>query len=313
MDNKTMKSENPSQPDSKPERLRERIIKAVQEQENVTLLESTPLVLMHLLALSVFWVGFSWPAFWGLVITYSYRVFVLTAAYHRYFSHKSYKTSRPFQFVLAFLGTSAGQCGPLWWAAHHRHHHEYSDKPEDVHSPTLKGIFWAHMGWIMCRKYATTELRRVQDFAKYPEIRFLDRWHVIGPLALLAGCYGVGVFLKSRGFDTSGGQMVAWAFCLSTVMVYHATFCINSLTHLWGSRRYPTTDTSRNNLFTALVTFGEGWHNNHHWYPYATRQGFFWWELDLTYYILKLLSRVGLVWDLREPPDKVRYPSQHHA
>jgi stearoyl-CoA desaturase (delta-9 desaturase) len=312
MQKPTQTSEIDPSPATAP-RFRDRLVAAVREEENITLLESTPLVLMHVLALSVFWAGFSWPAFWTLVVTYSLRVFALTGAYHRYFSHKSFKTSRPFQFVLAFLGTTAAQCGPLWWAAHHRHHHAHSDQPEDVHSPTLKGVFFAHMGWIMCRKYARTELDRVKDFARFPELRFLDRWHVIGPLCLLAALYALGEFLAARGFHTFGWQLVAWGFCLSTVLVYHATFCINSLTHLWGSRRYPTTDTSRNNFFTALVTFGEGWHNNHHWYPYSTRQGFFWWELDLTYYLLRLLSWTGLVWDLRPPPAKAYSPSPPHA
>lgn len=284
--------------------LKEFIFRIFHDQENVNLLDSTPLLFMHLMALGVFFVGFSWVALWVCVGLYFLRVFALTGAYHRYFSHNSYKTSRVFQFILAFIGGMAAQLGPLWWAAHHRHHHQYSDQPEDIHSPAVKGLFWSHIGWLLCRKYAGTELSRIPDFAKFPELRFLDRWHIIPPLFLGFSLYGIGYWLELRAphLGTNGWQMLMWGFFLSTVLVYHATFCINSLTHVIGRRRFNTTDHSRNSLLLALITMGEGWHNNHHRYAVCTRQGIYWWEIDVTYYILKFLSWFHIVWDLRAPP-----------
>lgn len=277
------------------------------DEDNITLIDSTPLLAMHVASLGVFFVGFSWAAFAALVATYSIRVFALTGGYHRYFSHNSFKTSRAFQFVLAFLGGTSAQLGALWWAAHHRHHHLHSDQPEDIHSPHMKGLFWSHLGWLLCRKYAKTELQRIPDFARFPELRFLDRFHAIPPILLAVGLYYFGGWLSAVAphLGTSAWQMVFWGFFLSTVLVYHATFCINSLTHMVGNRRFNTNDLSRNSFWLALVTFGEGWHNNHHRYPVCTRQGLYWWEIDITYYILKVLSWTRLVWDLRAPPAKL--------
>ena len=277
------------------------------DEDNITLIESSPLVFMHLACIGLFWVGFSWTALAACAATYAIRVFALTAGYHRFFSHNSFKTSRFFQFVLAFLGGTSAQLGALWWAAHHRHHHLHSDTPEDIHSPHVRGLFWSHLGWIMCRKYAKTELDRIPDFARFPELRFLDRFHVIPPLVLGFALYGLGGLLAARAphLGTSGWQMVMWGFFLSSVLVYHATFCINSLTHMIGTRRFNTNDKSRNSMTLALITFGEGWHNNHHRYPVCTRQGLYWWEVDITYYILKLLALLRIVWDLREPPARL--------
>lgn len=277
------------------------------DEDNITLIESSPLVFMHLACIGLFWVGFSWTALAACAATYAIRVFALTAGYHRYFSHNSFKTSRFFQFALAFLGGMSAQLGALWWAAHHRHHHLHSDTPEDIHSPHVKGLFWSHLGWIMCRKYAKTELDRIPDFARFRELRFLDRFHVIPPLVLGFSLYGLGNLLAARApqLGTSGWQMVMWGFFLSSVLVYHATFCINSLTHMIGTRRFNTNDKSRNSMALALITFGEGWHNNHHRYPVCTRQGLYWWEIDITYYLLKALSWFRIVWDLREPPARL--------
>ena len=277
------------------------------EEDNLTLIESTPLLFMHIACFSVFLVGFSWVALLACIATYSMRIFGITAGYHRYFSHNSYKTSRPFQFFLAFLGGTSAQLGALWWAAHHRHHHLHSDTEKDIHSPHIKGFFWSHIGWLLCSKYAKTELDRIQDYAKYPELRFIDRFHIIPPILLGVSLYFIGKYLGHAFPDlhTSGWQMVVWGFFVSTVLVYHATFCINSLTHMIGKRRFKTSDKSRNSLILALITFGEGWHNNHHRYPVCTRQGFYWWEIDLTYYVLKFLSWFRIVWDIREPPKKI--------
>lgn len=263
-----------------------------------------PLLFMHVAALSVFLVGFSWAAFTALLVTYIFRVFGLTAGYHRYFSHKSFKTSRAFQFVLAALGGSAAQLGPLWWAAHHRWHHQHADTEEDIHSPARKGFWWSHIGWLLSGRYAGTRLDLVRDFGRYPELRFLNRHPYVCPLVLVAALFGMGEWLRltAPGSNTSGWQMLAWGFFLSTVLVYHVTFSINSLTHLLGTRRYETSDTSRNNALLAILTMGEGWHNNHHRFAVSARQGFFWWEIDLSYYLLKGLAVLGLVWDLRRPP-----------
>jgi stearoyl-CoA desaturase (delta-9 desaturase) len=197
------------------------------------------------------------------------------------------------QFLMAFVGSTAIQKGVLWWAAHHRRHHRYSDQPGDVHSPK-EGLAWSHVTWILCHQHDETEWSRIKDFARYPELVWLNRYHLVPPVLLAAVVLAVG-----------GWSMLLCGFFLSTVLVWHGTFSINSLMHVWGRRRYVTTDTSRNTLLLALITLGEGWHNNHHYYQSSTRQGFFWWEIDISYYVIKALSWVGLTWDLREPPAHV--------
>lgn len=277
------------------------------DDENIDLIESTPLVFMHLMLFVVPFTGFSWPSLLVCVFTYALRVFALTAGFHRYFSHRSFKTSRVFQFILAFVGTSAAQLGPIWWAAHHRHHHEYSDTPKDIHSAFLRGFFWSHIGWLLCKKYAKAETGRVGDLLQYPELRFIDRFHVIAPLSLGTGLYFLGDWIGTRwpATGTTGWQMVAWAFFLSSVLVYHVTFMINSVTHMFGTKRFDTGDQSRNSLILALLTWGEGWHNNHHRYPMSARQGLYRREIDLTYYGLRILERLGLVWDIHVHPEKI--------
>jgi len=261
---------------------------------------------LHAGALAVFVVGWSWVAVTAAALTYAARMFGITGGYHRYFSHASYRTSRAFQFALGWLGASAAQKGPLWWAGHHRNHHLYSDTEKDIHSPVREGFWWSHVGWILSDKFDAVDWKSIRQFARFPELRFLEDWHwlpatVLGVGAWLAGCL-LGRFAPA--LHTSGAQMFVWAFVVSTVVLYHATFSINSLAHRWGVRRYATTDDSRNNFWLALITLGEGWHNNHHRCQYSERQGFFWWEIDLTHYALKALSWVGLVWDLRRPaPD----------
>lgn len=252
-------------------------------------LKSIPFWLCHLMPLGALWTGanlLDWILCFGL---FGLRMFFITAAYHRYFAHRSFKTSRLMQFVFAFGGAMAAQRGPLWWAGLHRHHHRYSDQPEDIHSPK-KGFWWSHVGWFLDTKYDKPDHSLIPDMAKYPELRFLDRFHLIPPAILATTVFLVG-----------GWSALFIGFFLSTVFVWHATFTINSLAHLWGKRRYETTDTSRNSWPLALLTFGEGWHNNHHYYPASVRQGFFWWEIDLSYYLLKGLSWLRLVWDLKLP------------
>jgi len=222
------------------------------------------------------------------------RLFAITGGYHRYFSHRSYRTSRAFQFALALLGTSSVQKGPLWWASHHRDHHRYSDqRGRDVHSPR-DGFYHSHQGWIFNGRTDASPLDRIRDFARFPELLWLNRWHVVGPLALALACLALG-----------GPRGLLWGFAIPTVALWHATYSINSLAHRLGTRRYATGDDSRNNWLLALLTWGEGWHNNHHHYSASARQGFLWWEVDLTYYALRALAALGLVWDLREPPAPV--------
>lgn len=266
-----------------------------------------PFVLLSLSTVTVFLVGFSWVAFSVAVFLYVIRMFGITGVYHRYFSHKTYKTSRWFQFILALLGNSAAQRGPLWWAAHHRHHHRFSDTAEDTHSPSQKGFWDAHWLWWSRRKNVATRTHLVPDLAKYPELMFLDRFDSVVPLALGILTFALGMVLNFffPALGTNGLQMFVWGFVISTVVLFHGVATINSLSHVFGRRRFQTTDTSRNNWFLAIVTMGEGWHNNHHHYCNSTRQGFYWWEIDITYYGLKLLEKMGLVWDLKPVPERI--------
>jgi len=268
----------------------------------------TPFLLLHATCLAVIWVGFSWTALAVAVALYLLRMFAITGFYHRYFSHRAFKTSRAGQLVFGLLGASAVQRGPIWWAAHHRHHHRYSDQPEDVHSPLQHGFFWSHMGWFMSHKHGAADLTRVKDLLRYPELRFLDRFDVAVPVILGVGVFLLGVLLEhvAPGLGTNGWQMLVWGFFISTVAVYHGTYTINSLSHVFGRQRYKTGDTSRNNPWLAIITLGEGWHNNHHHYPASVRQGFYWWEFDITFYMLKLMSCFGLIWDLRPVPAAIR-------
>jgi stearoyl-CoA desaturase (delta-9 desaturase) len=253
-----------------------------------------PFILVHLGCAAVFWSGVSWPAVALAAGLYGLRMFGVTAGYHRYFSHRAYATSRPFQFLLAFLAQSSGQKSVLWWAAKHRHHHLFSDTPDDLHSPRQGGVFHSHIGWIFDRRHDGTDLVKVEDLAAYPELRWLHRYEAVPAAALAVLC-----------FLAAGWPGLVLGFCWSTVLVYHATFSINSLAHLRGRRRYLTGDDSRNNAVLALITMGEGWHNNHHAYQSSARQGFRWWEVDATYGILKLLAWVGVVRDLKQPPEAV--------
>ncbi|MEW6057043.1 MAG: acyl-CoA desaturase [Bdellovibrionota bacterium] len=266
--------------------------KARDTDERIDWIGSSPFLLFHLAAfIGIFFVDINWQGILLAVGFYYLGMFGITAGYHRYFSHRSYKTGRFFQFFMALLGTLTVQKGVLWWAANHRHHHRYSDKPEDLHSPVQRGFWWSHVTWILCKKHTTTHFDQIKDFAKYPELRWLNKYFLVPPILMA-------VLL----FASQGWWGLYWGFFMSTVLLWHGTMTVNSLAHVWGKRRYQTSDDSRNNFWIALITMGEGWHNNHHHYMSSTRQGFFWWEIDMSYYILKLFSKLGLVWDLREPP-----------
>lgn len=265
------------------------------DEREIRWMTSIPFFTIHILAIvGIAMLGWSWRGFALAMALYALRMFGVTAGYHRYFSHRSFKTSRAFQFVLALLAMSSSQKGVLWWAGHHRTHHKYSDQEGDVHSVLRDGFLWGHLGWLFSRKYVETDHARVRDLEKFPELVWLDKWWWIPPTALGVSLFAVG-----------GWYALVWGFFVSTTLLWHGTFTINSLTHMFGSRRYPTTDNSRNNLILALVTMGEGWHNNHHYYQRSTRQGFFWWEIDVTYYVLRALAALGLVWDMHPPPSRL--------
>jgi len=265
-----------------------------------------PFIGVHLACLAVIWVGWSWTAVLTALGLYLLRMFAITAFYHRYFSHRCFRTSRPMQFLFAILGNSAVQRGPLWWAAHHREHHAYSDTAADPHSPKQVGFWQAHFGWFLRQEAFATRTKRVQDWRRFPELYWLDRFDLLVPLALAFLLFATGVWLEvaAPALQTNRWQMLVWGFFVSTAVLYHATYTINSVAHVLGSRRFDTNDDSRNNWLLAVITLGEGWHNNHHYYPNSARQGFRWWEIDISYYGLRLLAAVGLVWDLKQIPDQ---------
>lgn len=243
---------------------------------------------MHVACVGVFFVHVSRAVVALAVGSYLVRMFAITAGYHRYFSHRSYKTSRAFQFFLALLGTMSMQNGPLWWASWHRRHHRFSDGTNDPHSAKNGGLYHSHIGWFLDGSGENPDLSNVRDLSRFPELRWLERYKWIPLVAYGVFCFGI-----------AGLGGLFWGFFLSTIVLLHATACINSLAHVWGSRRFPTDDDSRNNAFLAVLTLGEGWHNNHHHKMSSTRQGVAWWELDVSYLILRVLASLGLVWDLQ--------------
>src|SRR3984957_677392 len=245
------------------------------DHDDIMYPSAIPFVLAHLACLAAIWTGVTWTAVALAVALYLLRIFAVGAGYHRYFSHRAFATSRAFQFVLALLSQSTAQKSVLWWAAKHRHHHLHSDTPSDVHSPRQRGFLYAHVGWIFSPRHDATDFVKIEDFARFPELRWLDRFELAPAVVLALICLAIG-----------GWSGLVVGFFWSTVALYHATFCINSLAHVHGRRRYVTGDDSRNNWLLAFFTMGEGWHNNHHAYQSSARQGFRWWEYDATFYIL---------------------------
>ena len=280
----------------------EKLIQA--KLKEIDWLRAVPFILMHLACFLVFYVGFSYFAFLTAVAFYFIRMFAITGFYHRYFSHRAFRTSRSMQFVFALMGATAVQRGPLWWASHHRIHHATADKENDQHSPRTHGFLWSHTGWFLSKRNFVTHTERVSDFEKFPELKFLDRFDVLVPVLMTVIIYFTGEWLSVSNpqLDTNGLQMLVWMFFISTVFLYHGTFTINSLAHQFGRKVFKSKDDSRNNFWLALITMGEGWHNNHHFYPGSARQGFMWWEIDMTYYGLLLLEKTGLIWDLKKVP-----------
>ena len=262
--------------------------------DRIDLGNSIPFFVVHALALAApFVVGISWKLVGLALLCYYARMAATTIGYHRYFSHRTFKTSRVFQFLLAFAAQTSSQKGVLWWAAHHRDHHRYSDMPGDIHSPK-QGFWRSHVTWILSRRYTGTDEAKIKDFARYPELRWLNKYHLVPPVLFAVALSVVG-----------GMPALFWGFFVSTVLLWHGTFLVNSLNHIWGSRRYATTDTSRNNAFIALFTMGEGWHNNHHHFMSSANQGFFWWEFDPSFYLIRLFEKLGLIHDVRTPPARI--------
>ncbi|PKL94921.1 MAG: acyl-CoA desaturase [Gammaproteobacteria bacterium HGW-Gammaproteobacteria-8] len=276
----------------------------VSDPHRLDLARVIPFIGLHLACLGVLWVGVSPIAVVVAMASYLLRMFAITAFYHRYFSHRAFRASRPVQFAFALIGAAATQRGPLWWAAHHRRHHKRADRAGDPHTPR-KGLYWSHMGWFLSRAHFETEWKQIPDLAGYRELRWLDRYDILVPVIYATAMFGLGTALGAVWPEsgTSGLQMLVWGYFISTVVLIHVTLTINSLAHCFGSRRFETPDDSRNNIWLAILTLGEGWHNNHHHFPGSARQGFYWWELDLSYLGLRLLERLGLVRDLKPVPE----------
>jgi len=266
----------------------------IDEHSDIVYPSAVPFVLVHLACFGAIWSGITWQAVVMCVVLYWGRIFAIGAGYHRYFSHRAYSTSRVFQFILAFVCQSTAQKSILWWAAKHRHHHLHSDTEADVHSPRHTGFLYSHMGWIFARRHDSFDMVKVDDLARYPELMWLHRHERLPAYVLAVLCYLIG-----------GWSGLFVGFFWSTCLVFHATFCINSLAHVSGRKHYVTGDDSRNNWLLAIFTMGEGWHNNHHACQSSVRQGFRWWEYDPTFYLLKALSWIGLVWDLKSPPEAI--------
>jgi len=273
----------------------------------IRLLSNLPFLAVHAGCLGVLWTGVSTVALAAAAAGYLARMFFITAFYHRYFSHRTFRAGRLVQFVMALTGTTAGQRGPIWWAAHHRHHHQHADDEPDLHSPTLRGFWMSHCGWFLTDAAQSSPERYARDWRALPELRLLDRFYWVGPALWAGGCAALGEALDHHAPQLGTGpmQMLVWGFCISTVLVYHATYCINSLAHRWGRRRFETPDKSRNSLILALMTLGEGWHNNHHRFPACARQGFRWWEIDISYYLLRALAALRIIRGLRPLPGRI--------
>jgi stearoyl-CoA desaturase (delta-9 desaturase) len=275
------------------------------DSERVDWLRVIPFVGMHVGCIGVVWVGRSATALVVAAALYAVRMFAITAFYHRCFSHRAFRTSRAVQFAFALVGAAAAQRGPLWWAAHHRHHHAHADGESDVHSPR-RGFWRSHLGWFLTSGNFVTRQERIPDLVRFPELRFLDRYDALVPVLLAAGLYGLGELLELTApeLNATGPQLLVWGFFISTVVLYHVTFTVNSLAHRFGRRRFATNDDSRNNWVIAIATLGEGWHNNHHAFPGSARQGLRWWEIDVTWYVLRLFAALGIVWDVRPAPPR---------
>lgn len=249
------------------------------------------MIAVHLALIAIPLLEFS---YWYLLLFFLMTRIVglgITVGFHRYFSHRAFKTSRVFQFLLGCAGCTALQKGPLWWAIHHRLHHRHSDQPEDPHSPVVDGFLHGHCGWLFTQDLMTPDQRIVHDFAKYPELVWLDRLWLIPGLAMAALCFAIG-----------GWSGVVIGYCMCVAFIFQVTFAVNSIGHLYGQQRFETGEGSRNNFVLGYLAMGDGWHNNHHRAPTSARHGFAWYELDMSYLTIQIMRRLGIVWDVKQPP-----------
>ncbi len=281
----------------------------IQKSESLAIIK-VRMVLVHVLCLTVFILPVTEQIIYWSVVLFFVRVFAWEAGSHRYFAHRSYKTSRAFQLFLALLAASGGQRGPLWWAEHHRHHHRESDQPDDPHSPVHRGYWFAHFGWLYDPRYVDTDLDKVKDLSKFPELVWVNKYHYLFPYLVVIALYLLGQYTTVFGSSGLGFSAIVWVFIVSTVLSVHASSCVNTLAHgqkpgFFNLRRFNTDDTTTNVWLLCIPTMGASWHNNHHRFMNSARAGFYWWELDLTYLVLKLLSLFGIVWDLQQVPDHI--------
>ncbi len=222
----------------------------------------------------------------------------VTVGFHRLFVHRSFETYRPVAWLLAILGCMKGEASVLLWVSEHRKHHRHADALGDPHSPLLAGFWHAHMSWLFVRTYSF-DPREVPDLLKRPDLLWIDRhgfkWYLLGLFipSAICGLVSMSAYGALMGF--------LWGGLLRQLYVQHTTYLVNSATHLWGSKAYPTADGSRNSWIVALVTLGEGWHNYHHAFPYSARHGIRWWQIDVGWYVIWFMARLGLVWNVRSP------------
>jgi stearoyl-CoA desaturase (Delta-9 desaturase) len=277
------------------------------ERQRLDYSDCVQFLFMHIACLAAFWTGVSLTAIGVCLALYVVRMFAITAGFHRLLAHRTYKSGSIFRFLIAFTGTASYQKGPLWWSAHHRGHHLHTDTEEDLHSPLAHSFWCSHVEWFLRRNSQSYDKKLISNLIKHRDLRLLDKWYAVPPIMLAVGTFlsGFALRLYAPGLGTNEWQMLIWGFFISTVLLYHGTFTVNSLAHVFGKRRFATDDNSRNNWFVALITLGEGWHNNHHYYPTSERQGFYWWEIDVSHYTLRVLEYLGIVWDLRAPPSEI--------
>ncbi|HEY3826486.1 MAG TPA: fatty acid desaturase [Bryobacteraceae bacterium] len=248
--------------------------------------------LLHVGALAALFM-FSWRNFLAAVFIYWIATGLgISMGYHRLHTHRGYKCPLWLEYFFAVCGTLSLEGGPIFWVAVHRIHHQKSDQSGDPHSPRHGGFFWSHVGWIMFGEGNHSNTRMLSkyapDLAKHRFYVWLNNWHWL-PLAVL------GVILLAIG----GWPLMLWGVCVRTVFGLHATWLVNSATHMWGARRFATRDDSRNNWWVAAITFGEGWHNNHHAHPTSIRHGLAWYEIDHSWILVNILKRLGLAYDLK--------------
>ena len=262
-------------------------------REPLSLITTFFMAAFHVGAIAAFFF-FSWKALaLAVVLWWISGSWGIGMGYHRLLTHRGYKTYKPIEYFLTFCGTLALEGGPMFWVATHRVHHQNTDVDGDPHSPR-DGGFWSHMGWIITGRVLHNHSSALNPYV--PDLRkdkfhvFISRWHWL-PITIL------GIVILAFG----GVQYLLWGIFLRTVIGLHATWLVNSATHMWGKQRFLTGDTSKNSFWVAMLTFGEGWHNNHHAQPQSAKHGFAWYEVDMNWMGIAVLRTLGLAWDVKMP------------